>query len=81
MASVKAEALPKAMRYEQTGTKDIKDVHGVAIKMAESLTTSRLVWLLVKRHKVGLLAIGNIVLVLNWAFPAWTSFVASLFQR
>lgn len=66
------------MTYERTGTKGIKDVDGVAIKMAERLSTGRLIWLLVKRHKVGLLAIGNIVLVLNWVFPAWTTFVSSL---
>lgn len=67
------------MTYERTGTKNIKDVNNVAIKMAERLTTPRLLWILVKRHKVGLLAVGNIVLVLNYVFPAWPTFVQSLF--
>lgn len=50
----------------------------VAIRAAETLGTGSLVWLLAKRHKVALLAIGNVVLVLNWAFPAWAELVKSL---
>lgn len=49
-----------------------------AIKIADQLNTSSLVWLLVKRHKVALLALGNVVLVLNWAFPEWPQLVRSL---
>lgn len=67
------------MAYEHIGTKGVKDVDLMAIKMAQQLATSRLVWLLVKRHKVAILAIGNIILVLNWAFPAWPTFVRSMF--
>lgn len=65
--------------YERAGTKKVKDVNSVAIKMAEQLSTPRLLWVLVKRHKVGLLAIGNVVLALNYIFPAWPTFVRSLF--
>ena len=38
-------------------------------------------WLLAVKHKIGLLAIGNIVLVLNWVFPEWTTFVLSLLGK
>lgn len=48
------------------------------LKIADQLGTGSLVWLLVKRHKVALLALGNVVLVLNWAFPEWPQLVRSL---
>lgn len=47
------------------------------LKGASQLSTPSLLWLLVKRHKVAILATGNIVLVLNWAVPAWTEIVKS----
>ncbi len=48
------------------------------LKLADQLSTGAIIWLLVKRHKVGLLTIGNIILVLNWAIPAWPEIVKSL---
>ena len=51
----------------------------VALEMADKLGTGTLIWLLIKRHKVGLLAVGNVVLVLNWAIPMWPQIVLSLF--
>lgn len=35
-------------------------------------------YLLAAKHKIGLLAIGNIILVLNWAFPAWPEVIKSI---
>lgn len=49
-----------------------------AVKVAGQLNTGSLIWLLVKRHKVGLLALGNVVLVLNWVFPEWTELLKSV---
>ncbi len=69
----------QAMQYEVAGTKKVVDGKAVAIKAAEMLSTSRLIWLLVKRHKVAILAAGNIILVLNWAIPEWPNMVRSLF--
>lgn len=66
------------MRYEAAGTKRIKDGKTATIKVAEQLGTASLIWVLVKRHKVGLLAIGNVLLVLNWIFPEWPELVKSL---
>lgn len=74
---VLSNAKTDGMKYEVAGSKNIKDTKQIAVKAASSLSTGSLVWLLVKRHKVGILAFGNIVLVLNWAFPAWTSVIGS----
>lgn len=68
------------MRYEATGKKRVTDTKAVAIEMVNQLSTSRLLWLLVKRHKVAILATGNVILVLNWMIPAWTQIVLSLFN-
>lgn len=67
------------MKYELSGTKKSSGKR-VAVKAAEQLSTLGLLWIVVKRHKVGLLAIGNVVLVLNWVFPEWIELVKSLFQ-
>ncbi len=68
------------MSYEKTGNKKLVDAKGAMLKVASNLKTSSLIWLLVKRHKVALLAIGNIVLLLNWAIPAWPEIVKSFFN-
>ena len=68
----------QAMEYEVAGTKKAS-AKGVAVKAAETLSTPHLLWLVVKRHKVALLAIGNVVLVLNWLVPAWPEMLRSLF--
>jgi hypothetical protein len=69
----------QAMTYEVTGNKKI-NTKTAATTMAQTLSTTSLIWLLVKRHKVQLLAVGNIVLVLNWAFPAWPQLIATIFN-
>lgn len=68
------------MSYEETGTKKVTDIKAVMIADAKKLSTPSLLWILVTRHKVAILAVGNIVLVLNWAFPQWPSFISSLMQ-
>lgn len=67
------------MHYEATGTKRVKDNKGAMLKIADQLGTHSLIWLLVKRHKVAILATGNVVLVLNWAIPEWPTILRSLF--
>lgn len=69
-------------QYIRTGKKQLSRGTGksVAIKAADQLSTASLIWLLVKRHKVAILALGNIILVLNWAIPAWFDIVLSLFS-
>lgn len=68
------------MTYETTPTKI--NARGItktlAIKASETLSTPRLIWILVKRHKVAILATGNVLLVLNWAIPEWHTIIKSL---
>lgn len=60
--------------FIRTGTKQV-DGKKAMLKVADRLSSGSLVWLLVKRHKVAILAIGNIILLLNVAVPQWTEFV------
>lgn len=68
------------MAYETAGNKTVSKNTGkkVALKVANQLSTSSLVWLLVRRHKVGLLMVGNIILVMNWALPEWPQMMLGL---
>ena len=66
-----------AGEYIKTG-KTKADNRGVALKLAEQVGTGRLIWIIIKRHKVSLLMIGNIILVLNYAIPEWPNIVRSL---
>lgn len=66
----------KAMAYEDMPIKVSKGAgRRSVVKQLDALGTPTILWHLAKRHKVGLLAVGNIILVLNWAFPAWTELV------
>lgn len=38
-------------------------------------------WLLAVKHRLALLAIGNIILVLNWALPEWPQMVLGLIGK
>jgi hypothetical protein len=69
--------ISKAMTYEETPVKICKKLNN---RELERMSSFAIVWFLVKRHKLGLMAAGNIILVLNWAFPAWTELVKSLIQ-
>lgn len=71
------------MAYEATGTKTVSKNTGkkTALKIANQVGTPSLLWLIVKRHKVGLLMIGNIVLVLNFVFPAWPDLLLGLIGK
>lgn len=70
------------MKYEAAGTKKPSKGNSkrVAIKIANELSTPTLLWLLVKRHKVALLATGNVILLLNWALPQWPQMLQSIFN-
>ena len=66
------------MSYELTGKKKVSNPKAVALKVASEVSTLSLLWLLVKRHKVALLAVGNIVLLLNWTLPQWLEIAKSV---
>ncbi len=73
----------EGMKYEldKVDKKKVSDPKRALIKEAEQLSTLTLLWVIVKRHKVGLLLIGNIILVLNYVFPAWFTFLTSLIGK
>lgn len=73
-----SKTVSQAMKYEVTGHKKSSNKQ-IALQAAEMVGTSSLIWLLIKRHKVGLLSVGNVILLLNWAVPAWPEIVKSLF--
>jgi hypothetical protein len=72
------------MTYEETPIKKATPERAnaiskkMAVKATETLSTPSIIWILAKRHKVAILAVGNIVLILNWSFPEWTQLVKSL---
>lgn len=75
----------QAMKYEQSGKEAISDFAAVERKAYKKLITKHstiyTLWLLAVKHKVGLLAIGNMVLVANWIFPAWPQMVLGLIGK
>lgn len=73
----------QAMDFEVTGNTKASKGTGkrAAIKVAERLSTPRLLWIVVTRHKVGLLSIGNIILILNFIFPAWFDLVLGMIGK
>lgn len=68
------------MTYEQTPVKNnVKEASAKAlVKAAKMLPTYRLLWIIIVRHKVALLATSNVFLVINWAIPQWPEFVKSI---
>lgn len=70
------------LKYEATPkTSSRPNGKATAVKIAGQVGTPSLIWLLVKRHKVALLAIGNIILVLNWMLPEWPQMVLGLIGK
>lgn len=73
------------VKFIETGKKEISNPAQVNRKMyrrtVENHSTTYTLYALAMKHKVFLLSIGNIVLVLNWVFPAWTQLVLSLIGK
>lgn len=69
------------MKYEKTKIKNDPVAADKAIKLqaAKKLSTPRLILIVLDRHKVPLLVVGNVILVLNWVFPLWFQVVLSMF--
>lgn len=68
------------MKYEPSGTKTLSKgvVKKQLLKAGDQLPTYSLLWLVIKRHKVVLLGVGNVVLILNWAMPQWTELLKAV---
>ena len=71
------------LKYELMSVNKTKivDGKGALIKEAKKLGTPTLIWLIVKRHRVGLLLVGNIILLLNLIIPQWFSILLALFGK
>jgi hypothetical protein len=71
------------MTYEETPIKKRtgKDNHAMTVKLAEQLRTSTLLWLLVKRHKFGIVLAWAIVGTVLFMFPAAPDIVLSLLGK
>lgn len=68
------------MDYEQTKVNNnVKAASSKMLQLAASkLSTGSLIWLLVKRHKVGLLITSNALLLISFVFPPWLDMIISL---
>lgn len=75
----------QAMKYEQDGKQTVSDFATVERRAYKKLvrrhSTIYTLWLLAVKHRVGLLAAGNIILVANWIFPEWPQLVLGLIGK
>jgi hypothetical protein len=67
--------ISKAMTYEETPVKICKKLNN---RELERMSSFYLVWFLMKRHKVAIFVTGDVILVLNYIFPAWFELVKSV---
>lgn len=69
------------MEYEETPPKTTKGLSkAVKIKAVERLGTPTILWLLVKRHKVGLLAFWAGTVTVFYLFPFVPDLLLSVFR-
>lgn len=69
------------MKYEETPVKTSKNLgKELAIKNAKSLSTGRLLAILIARHKLALVAAWAIIMTINWALPELPSIIMSLWS-
>lgn len=68
------------MQYTETPINN--NIKAASSKMlylaAEKLSTPKLLWLLIKRHKVGLLISSNALLLISFVFPPWLDMLLSI---
>jgi hypothetical protein len=83
MSLVKQEVAPSAFIDEPTLSKvDGRTVAKKAYKQAVNRhSTIYTLWLLAVKHKVGLLMVGNIILVMNFILPEWPSMALGLIGK
>lgn len=74
----------KAMAYEMTGSTKVKDIKGAKkwhlSKELEDVSTARILFYLVVRHKMQLLVVWASYLTLQWMYPPFTDTLVSLIQ-
>jgi len=71
------------MKYEEAPVKNNTKAAGksLTIKAAEQLSTSRLLFIVLKRHKFGLVVTWAAVITAVWMFPPLPDLVLSLVGR
>ena len=71
------------MTYEETPVKKRtgRDNRAMAVKLAQELSTGTLLWLLVKRHKFGIVLAWAIVGTILFIFPAAPQIVLGLLGK
>lgn len=83
MSLVKQEVAPSAyidsVKLTKTSGKAV--VNKAYRQAVNNRNTTLTLWLLAMKHKVALLAIGNIILVLNWMLPEWPQMVLGLIGK
>lgn len=68
-----------AVDYEQTPVKNNKlNATKLALKELDRLSTTNIVWYLVKRHKFGLVVTWAVVMTVIFAVPTLPSILVSL---
>ena len=77
-------AMSKAMTYELTGSTKVKDVKGAKkwhiSKELEDVSTGRILFYLVMRHKYQILTVWATYLTLQWMYPPFTDTLVSVIQ-
>lgn len=69
------------MTYEKTPIKASKDLgKTAAIKATDALNTRTIVWLLIKRHKVGILGTWAVAITALYIFPPLPDMILGLFS-
>lgn len=69
------------MKYETTKVSKKPSQATVKKEVARELdqvSTGKILWHLVKRHKLAISVTLNILFIVNWALPAWPSILRSL---
>ena len=67
-------------KYIETPVKKNKNIgRDATLKVAEQVSTPLLVWLIVKRHKVGLLGIWAVVMTALYIFPPLPNIILGMF--
>ena len=73
----------KAMSYELTEPKagNVKAIKSkVTNEMLDKVSTSRMLWHIVKRHKFGLVVTWGVIMTINYVFPQVWSILGSFIQ-
>lgn len=84
MSLVKSEVAPSAYIDEATAPSKIdgrtvaKKAYRQAVNRHSTIYT---LWLIAVKHKVGLLMVGNVILVMNFVLPEWPSMVLGLIGK